>query len=223
MSTTPPAPAAGATALTGAAPAAAGTAQPPPIAQAGPSTPPGASAETAVAGGKSAAEATPAALELKLPDGFEPNDELLTQFKAHATELGLKSEGAQKLFDLYAGAQAAQAKAQSDAAEAQHKGWLEALKTDKEVGGAQFEANKQTAFKAMVKFGANDPELRELLNSGLGDHPALVRLMYRVGKSIDEDSISGTSSGAGNGKAGPMSDEALALAMYPKMLAKKDA
>jgi hypothetical protein len=152
-------------------------------------------------------------LELKLPEGFEPGAGL-DEFKGLAKELGLKPEAAQKLVDF----QAKQALAEREQMEKLHAGWLQSMKADKEFGGVQFDANAQLARKAMLKFAT--PELRTFLNeSGLGDHPELVRLMYRVGKAIGEDSIAGVTS-APPGPTEP-DPQARLRALYPTMFQKE--
>ena len=51
---------------------------------------------------------------------------------------------------------------------------------------SEFEALK----KALDKFGS--PELQQVLTkSGLGNHPAVIRLLLRAGKAISEDTIIG--------------------------------
>lgn len=77
--------------------------------------------------------------------------------------------------------------------------WAAAVKADKDIGGANFDANVQTAQRALARFGT--PELKDLLNTtGLGNHPALMRLFVAVGKQIREDVPNYGASG-GNRKA----------------------
>lgn len=156
------------------------------------------------------AEVAPAAeVELKLPEGFKADDALLGQFKATAKELGLKSEQAQKVFDLYAGAQKAQAEATQKALEAESKQWVDAVKADKDIGGANLQASLVAANKAVHQFGG--PELHQLLDAtGLGNHPLVVKTFARIGKAIAEDSSAGT-----RGANGGNSEEARHRALYP--------
>jgi hypothetical protein len=66
--------------------------------------------------------------------------------------------------------------------------WANASKSDKEIGGEQLSQNLAVAKKALDAFGT--PELRTLLNeSGLGNHPEIIRAFYRAGKQISEDSF----------------------------------
>jgi hypothetical protein len=161
-----------------------------------------------------AAPPAPVALEVKFPEGFAADDALVGKFKPLAQELGLDSPKAQKLVDLFVEAQTAAAQKAEAEVERQHKVWTESLKADKEFGGAEFDASVQVARKAMVKFAS--PELRTFLEeTGLGNHPELVRFAYRIGKSIAEDSVAGTT-GAGT-QTPQNSDAALHRALYPSM------
>jgi hypothetical protein len=105
---------------------------------------------------------------------------------------------------------AAQAQAQHDARVAE---WEGLTKSDKEFGGAKFDENMVMAKTALKQFGS--PELVKLLNdSGLGNHPELVRVFVRAGKAISEDTfVTGGQSAAG--KAQPRSQGDYASALYP--------
>lgn len=139
-------------------------------------------------------DAAGADIEVKLPDGVQADAGFLDAFKAVAKESGLKSEGAQKLVDFYAKQQAAAQKAADE-------GFAKALKemeteasTDEEIGGAKWDESKALALKAIAKFGT--PKLAGVLNqSGLGNHPELLRFCARVGKGLAEDSVAGAASG----------------------------
>lgn len=175
----------------------------------------GASAEgqpgAAAASGKAPDAAAPADIELKLPEGVAMDEALLGEFKPLAKELGLKSEGAQKLVDLFVKAQTEQAAKQLETFEAERKGWAESLKTDKDFGGSNFDANVVSAKRAVDAFDKTG-ELRKWLEvTGHGDNPVLVRTFAAIGKAMAEDSISGPSSVTatpGN------SDDALLRQMY---------
>ena len=80
----------------------------------------------------------------------------------------------------------------------------------------QLDANRAIAAKAIDKFCG--PEVRQILEqSGLGNHPALVRAFVRIGKTISEDSISGAAAG---GKGEPSKEEVLDT-LYPSMSKRK--
>jgi hypothetical protein len=124
----------------------------------------------------------PESYELKMPDGVELDQAAATEFTAIAKELKLDQAAAQKLADLGAKMATRQAEAHAQLVET----WTEQVKTDKDLGGDKLEENLGIARKAIDAFGS--PELKALLNSsGLGNHPEVVRLAYKVGKAISED------------------------------------
>lgn len=135
--------------------------------------------------------------DFALPEGVEINAEVLTQFKGIAKELGISQEAAQKLIDLQASMETNRAEATQLALAEQAKQWAEAIKADKELGGEKFAATQESAVKAIERFGS--PELRSLLNdTGLGNHPELVKFCHRIGAAISEDGLvlGGTQTGA---------------------------
>lgn len=138
-------------------------------------------------GGAAPATETPAAeapadYEIRLPEGVEADANLLGALKASVKD----PESAQKLADTFFEVQAkASEHARTKWAE-QQETWVKELKADKD-----FEANMFAVSAAMRQFG--DEELSGFLNdSGLGNHPALFRLMASVGKALAENSVAGT-------------------------------
>lgn len=166
-------------------------------------------AEDKAAADKLAAENTaPEKYELKAPDGVTLDTEVLGEFEGLARELNLSQEKAQKVTDLGAklaqkwGAQQAEA-IQTVAAE-----WAAASTSDKEFGGDKLDENLAVGKKALEAFGT--PELKTLLNeSRLGNHPEVIRFMYRAGKAISEDRM--VTGGAGPATAATTT----AKALYP--------
>jgi hypothetical protein len=124
--------------------------------------------------------------EFKLPDGVELKGELIDELKTTAKDLGLTQEQAQRVADL--GAKQAQGFAAQlvDQQKAMTAEWAEQTTTDKEIGGDKLPENLGVAKKALDTFGS--PALKTLLNqSGLGNHPEVVRFMVKAGKAISED------------------------------------
>jgi hypothetical protein len=104
-----------------------------------------------------------------------------------AKEMGLSQEKAQKLYDIGVKSVQKSNTALLGTVKTLQDGWLEASKTDKEFGGDGLEKNLAVA-KSALKFAT--PELKKILNeSRLGDHPEMVRWMYRVGKAMAEDTF----------------------------------
>lgn len=137
-------------------------------------------------GDKPTAPVIPEKYEFKLPEGVKLEGAPLEELSGLAKELGLTQEQAQKVADL--GAKQAQAMASqfSDQHKATVDEWATQTKSDKEIGGDALESNLGVAKKALDEFGS--PELKKLLNeSGLGNHPEVVRFFVKAGKAISED------------------------------------
>lgn len=127
--------------------------------------------------------AAPEKYEFKAPEGKAFDEAVLTQFSEVAKELNLPQDAAQKILDKVAPAIQAR---QAEAIQAARTEWANTARIDKEFGGDKLPENLAVAKKALDTFGT--PELRALLNeSGLGNHPEVIRLMYRAGKAISED------------------------------------
>lgn len=136
-------------------------------------------------------EGAPEAYEFKAPEGREFDPEVVSQFTEVAKELNLTQDAAQKMLDKMAPALAARQENAIAAARAQ---WVADTKADSEIGGAELAQKVALANTAFEKFGT--PELRTLLDeTGLGDHPEMLRWAHRVGKAMSED---GFVAGRGN-------------------------
>ena len=61
--------------------------------------------------------------------------------------------------------------------------WASRAKADPEIGGAGFDANVAYAKRAIDRFG--DDRLRgTLAQTGMGNHPELIRMFARVGRDL---------------------------------------
>lgn len=145
----------------------------------------------------------PEKYEFQAPEGQKFDDAVLGAYSEIAKELDLPQEAAQKVLDKVAPVIAAR---QAEQIAAAHKEWATSAQTDKEFGGDKLAENLGVAKKALDTFGT--PELKTLLNqSGLGNHPEVIRAFYRAGKAISQDTFVG-------GKATqPGADDARSL--YP--------
>jgi hypothetical protein len=142
----------------------------------------------------------PEKYELAAPEGFQLEPETTAQFETVARELNLSNEQANKLIPL--GAQLAQklAAQQQEGHAKQVAQWLEDSKADKEIGGDKFDASVQVALKARDKFAT--PELKTLMDqTGIGNHPEIVRLFHRIGTAIADDTFVQAPSGGGSQKS----------------------
>jgi hypothetical protein len=145
-----------------------------------------------------------------MPEGVTVDSVALEAFSPALKGLNLNQEQAQQLVTVYA--QQTQRTATDFAKQLEspefavqqaglmlgghREAWATAIKADKDIGGTNFDANVQTAQRALARFGS--PELTGLLNStGLGNHPALVKAFVQIGKQIREDNPDyGASGGA---------------------------
>jgi len=133
----------------------------------------------------------------KMPEGVQLDEEITTEFQGLAKELNLPQETAQKVADLGAKMADKWAAKQQEQIQAAVADWAKQTQADAEIGGDALGANVTTARKALDTFGT--PALRKLLNdSGLGNHPEVIRFTTRVGKAMSEDKV--VTGGAGSAK-----------------------
>ncbi len=129
------------------------------------------------------AEGAPDEYQFTMPEGQEVDAQLVEHFSEAARELNLSQDAAQQLLGKMAPAMAARQAEQIAAVQEQ---WAEDSRVDKEFGGDHLTENLGLAKQAMDQFAT--PELRTLLNeSGMGNHPEVIRMFVRVGKTISED------------------------------------
>jgi hypothetical protein len=63
--------------------------------------------------------------------------------------------------------------------------WAKTIREDREFGGARFDQNVAICAKAIDRFGGRP--LREALAfTGAGNHPEVIKFVYRIGKAISE-------------------------------------
>ncbi|EJD6581915.1 peptidase [Providencia rettgeri] len=137
----------------------------------------------------------PEKYEFTAGEGQELDKEAVAAFEPIARELGLSNEQAQKIVDVYGSTIIPQlVKQQANEWQKQITGWAETVKADKDgLGSDESIGNAQ---KALDQFGS--PELKSyLVETGLGNHPELVRVFSKIGKAMSEDGfVSGSSENA---------------------------
>lgn len=144
-----------------------------------------AATQPAAEGAKPAGESTETTAEVvyefTAPEGIELDKASTDEFTAIAKELKLSKADAQRVVDLAV-------KRESERMDTHRKtvsDWADQVKADKELGGDKLDETMATAKKAI---DLGPPELKELLNnSGIGNHPAVVKWAYTVGKALSED------------------------------------
>jgi hypothetical protein len=130
--------------------------------------------------------------DFDLPEGVTMDEALLESALPLFKELNLTQDQAQKLINLQAERVQAGITEQTEAFDQLMNGWREQSKNDKEFGGEKFDESIAVAQRAMDKFGT--PELKDLMNDhGVGNHPEMIRFMYKVGRLTTEDNPGGQS------------------------------
>lgn len=145
--------------------------------------------------------------EFDIPEGITVQDTDVVAFKGLAQDMGLSQQNAQKLLSF----EAERIRTMNDQLSEQHvqqtQEWAEQARADREFGGDAFNQNVATAVAAIDTFGT--PEVKELLNqTGLGSHPGIIRMFWKVGKAISPD-------GAIAGGNGGVSAQPNSRSMFP--------
>lgn len=154
------------------------------------------------------AQGAPESYEFKSFEGQQYDQKVLGVYKDVAKELNLSQEAAQKILEKMSPAMQEQRMEQLNQIRTE---WSSKASADPEYGGENLQQNLSVARKALDAFGT--PELRSLLNeSGLGNHPEVIRFMYRSGKAISGDRFVGGSQGQ---KGKPQSQADYANSLYP--------
>lgn len=153
----------------------------------------------------------PTQYEFKAPDGRSFDPQVIKAYGDIAKELNLPQEAAQKMLDKIGPVlQDRQSQQISEIRDS----WVTDSRADKEFGGEKLQENLAVARKALDSFGTN--ELRALLNeSGLENHPEVIRLLYRAGRAISGDRYVGGNPTAGKAASGNKSFNDFAATLYP--------
>ena len=137
--------------------------------------------------------AVPETYELEAPDGFTVDPQALAVATPVFKELGLSNEQANKLMPVaakFAAGLSDKLNAQIlSQVRADRKAWLDTAMADREIGGANW---KQTLAKGAfaldnLGFPKGSPFRVLLDESGLGNHPEMIRAWAKVGRAIGED------------------------------------
>lgn len=147
--------------------------------------------------------------DLKMPDGVELDRELLTEATPVLRELGLTSDQANKLVPLVTRVQDRLVDGFVDEHTALKADWAKQTKADPSIGGKSWPETERLCALALNAGGAGPgSEVRELLTeSGLGNHPAFVKMFRTLGHQL---------AGKGRGGKGPSRTEILYPDDVPK-------
>ena len=123
--------------------------------------------------------------EFTAPEGVTLNADLLDKFKAFARDNNMTQERAQALVDMGVEIASSGDKALADHIAQTRADWRKASQNDEEFGDNAWESTRPLAKAGLDRFGT--PALRSLLEeSGLGDHPEVIRLFWKIGQATGE-------------------------------------
>lgn len=123
---------------------------------------------------------------LTLPEGMKLDEALLGEASPVFKDAGLTVRQANKLAAFFGELRAKEAKQRADDWQAITAGWEQQTLRDPEYATVGFKAAQETANRALAQFGT--PELdAALASTGMDSHPEMVRLFYRIGKAMADD------------------------------------
>jgi hypothetical protein len=132
----------------------------------------------------------PESYSFKTPEGTNLDGGLMKEFEGVARELGLSQESAQKVVDKLSPAIGGQLQrvVAEQLAENRSK-WVAQVEADEEIGGKRFDDSMKAGRGFLARFD-NNGQVRKLLEeTGLGDHPEVVRFFARAGKATSNDTV----------------------------------
>lgn len=156
-------------------------------------------------GGKKekAEEITPESYgDFEIPDGIPVNQPMADEFKKIAAANKLSKEAAQALVSL----KVKEVQEQQAAFQERRKEWVGQLKTDPDFGGKAFDSSVKTASLALRQFDKDGEALNVLQATGLDNHPAIVKLLHRVGLGVADDKVHTPHDRVGKPEKPPLSE-----------------
>ena len=133
--------------------------------------------------------------DIKLPEGYEYDKDMLKEFDALNKETNLSQAQANKYMEF--GLKLAQKQAGNipeilkQVQQARVTQYKQALNTDKEIGAG--DKNKMNAYLDVADKGysafANDEVKAALADAGLNYHPAVIKMFHKIGELVGDDNI----------------------------------
>ncbi|EQB7928941.1 hypothetical protein ACYUFO_002234 [Vibrio parahaemolyticus] len=143
----------------------------------------------------------PEKYELSIPEGMELDEQALEKFEPLFREANMTNEQASKFAAAYGEhvngmverVQTETVQSLQDQWIQQNKAWQGELLKDKEFGGANARENFNVAKSVIDRFGGTKEEIaairKAMSETGAGNHPEVMRLLFRVGKAMQDDKI----------------------------------
>jgi hypothetical protein len=139
---------------------------------------------------------------LTIPEGFQVDEALAARFTEVVNDDKLsRAERAQKLIDLQAELMTGLSEKGKTAWDDLQQDWKTKVQSDSEIGGAKLPTVLQDIGSILDQYGT--PELREVFTlTGAGNHPAMVKFLYKIAGKLKEGSpVSGAPAAQPGGDA----------------------
>ena len=114
---------------------------------------------------------------------LDSQSEITGQYKQIAHQLGLNQQQAQALHDWYNNNIGSQEQQVQQAREQQEVEWLQSLQRE---WGGDFEKNANLAQRAFKQF-ADEAAVQAINETGLGNHPSILKMFTHIGRMMAED------------------------------------
>ncbi len=122
----------------------------------------------------------------EMPEGMELDPTWAEAMQPALKDAGITGKQAKALAPLVAKLRADEAKAQMDAWGETLRGWTDAAEKLPEFKEIGHEAGLAIANRGLDAFGTDDLK-QALANTGMSNHPELVRAFYKIGLTVKED------------------------------------
>jgi hypothetical protein len=139
-------------------------------------------------GGEAGEQGPPEQYEFQAPEGMELDQDALAQVEPVFRELGLNNEQAQKVLDAHMNHMASFQQQQEQQRQQQVEQWANEVRQDPDIGGDKLDENLATARKALDTF-ASEGFQKLLDQTGLGNHPDVVKTFHAIGQKVSEDNL----------------------------------
>lgn len=131
---------------------------------------------------------TKSEVELTLSEDSFVSEDQANAIKEFAKENGLSSESAQKILDERNQAVTDYIDNEKTSFEERKSNWVSEIRSDSELGGKKFDQSVTAAKSVLDKFASK--EFKKVLDeTGLGNHPEVVRIFSRIGARISSDTL----------------------------------
>lgn len=158
--------------------------------------------------------------DFKVPEGHTLDEAVATEFTTLAKDMNLSQSQAQSLVDFYVAKTQEAFSAPFDTYKRMQEEWVEQVKSHPEIRG-KLDQVKSTIAGALDGLGdaALATDFRRAMDlTGAGNHPAFVRVLYKLAQAVTEGSgVKGTGPSPHGQNQGQAARPSIANALYPNL------